>query len=59
MVENTNELFYTSDKAAELLGLSERVMIEKLRTGVIKGYKKYKWYILHSDLIKYIKSDKE
>lgn len=59
MVENTNELFYTAERAAELLGLSERVVTEKLKGGIIKGYKKSKWYIFHSDLIKYIKSDKD
>ncbi len=59
MVENTNELFYTAERAAELLGLSERVVTEKLKGGIIKGYKKSKWYVLHSDILEYIKSNKD
>jgi uncharacterized protein (UPF0254 family) len=60
MAENTNNIIYTSETAAELLKCSERVLKEKLKVGIIKGYKKMnKWYTLHSHLIAYLESDKD
>jgi|JI10StandDraft_1071094.scaffolds.fasta_scaffold422292_3 hypothetical protein len=53
------DIIYTAESAAQLLGLSERVVLEKFRGGIIKAYKKYKWYTLHSHIVDYIKSNKE
>ena len=48
--------FYTVDGVADKLGLSKRKVLEKLNAGEIKGYKKGRfWYVLHSDLLDYIK----
>lgn len=48
--------FYTVPEAAKLLGISERVLRDKLKSGVIKGYKFLgKWFIFKEDLAKAIK----
>ncbi|MFY7787198.1 MAG: helix-turn-helix domain-containing protein [Thermoflexibacteraceae bacterium] len=40
-----------------MLGITERTLSEKLRSGEIKGYKKNRqWYCLYNDLVEYIKS---
>ena len=59
MACNCIDIIYTAESAAQLLGLSERVVLEKFRGGIIKTYKKYKWYTLHSHIVDYIKSNKE
>jgi excisionase family DNA binding protein len=52
------ETIYTIETAAELLKCNPRVLRENVRTGVIKGHKKIgKWYLLHSDIVKFIASD--
>lgn len=49
-------IFYTAEKAADQLGISVRVLRDKLNSGEIKGYKKMgKWFVFHSDLVKFIK----
>ena len=48
--------FYTVDEAAELLNSSSRTVRVLIKTGQLKAYYKLrKYYILHSDLINYIK----
>lgn len=52
------EQVYTIETAAELLKCNDRVLRENVRSGLIKGYKKLgKWYLLHSDIIKFITSE--
>jgi len=54
-----NENIYTVEKAAELLGLSDRVIRELAAAGELKGYKKNgRWFFLHSDILDYIKNEK-
>ena len=51
------EQIYTVEKAAELLGLSDRIIRELANGGELKGYKKNgRWFFLHSDLVAYIKA---
>jgi len=48
---------YTAEKVAEILNAHIRTIRKKLKAGSLKGYKKMgKWYVLHSDLIAFIKS---
>jgi len=52
-----NEKIYTVDTACDLLGVKPNTLRKELRKGKIKGHKKLnKWFILHSDVIEYIKS---
>jgi len=51
---------YTVEKAAELLGLSDRIIRELANSEELKGYKKNgRWFFLHSDLVAYIKKPDE
>lgn len=53
-----NENIYTVEQVAEKLNTHIQTVRSLLNKGEIKGYKKLrKWYILHSDLLKYIKSE--
>lgn len=55
---NLDDEFYTIELASEKLGMSERALREKISSGEIKGYKKGKrYYLLHSDILKYITND--
>lgn len=48
--------FYTTEEAAELLGSSVQTVRALIKTGQLKAYYKLrKYYILHTDLINYIK----
>jgi hypothetical protein len=48
---------YTMARAAKLLGSNQRSVADKCRSGELKAYRKFnKWYILHSDLIAFLKS---
>lgn len=48
---------YTAENAAALLNCNVRTLRKKLSDKTIKGYKKLnKWYLLHSDIIEFIKS---
>lgn len=48
---------YTAESAAALLNCNVRTLRKKLKDKTIKGYKKLgKWYLLHSDIIAYLKS---
>ena len=47
---------YTLEQAAEALNANTQVLRKKIKEGEIKAYKRLrKWYILHSDLVEYIK----
>jgi hypothetical protein len=51
--------FYTLSEAAAKLGCNERVLAEKLRAGDVVGHKRLgKWYILHADLVEFIRAGK-
>lgn len=47
---------YTVEKLAAYLGCSDRIILEALRAGTLKGHKfAKKWYVLHSELVNFIK----
>lgn len=55
-----NDTFYTVEQAATLLGISERVLRDKINKGEIKASKKFgRWYVFHADLAKAIKSNQD
>lgn len=55
---NINEKIYTVASACDLLEITPNTLRKELRKGKIKGYKKLnKWYILHNNLLEYIKSE--
>ena len=48
--------FYTTEEAAELLKSNVQTVRSLIKTGQLKAYYKLrKYYILHTDLINYIK----
>ena len=50
------EQIYTTQKVADLLESNPRTIQGLCREGQLNAYKKLnKWFILHSDLIEYIK----
>ena len=52
-----NENIYTVEQVMEILKVGERTILDALRDGSLKGYKKLRrWYVLHSDLITFIKA---
>ena len=52
------EEILTSDRVAEILDVSKRVIEDKLRSKEMKGYKKFnKWYVLKSELIEFLRSE--
>lgn len=52
------ENFYTTEKVAELTGFTERYVRDRISDGSLKAYKTgRKWFILHSDLVIFIKSE--
>jgi len=51
--------FYTVEEACALLSVSKRSLEDELRSGNIKASKRFaRWYILHTDLVAYIKAGK-
>lgn len=51
------DTIYTSQKVAEILDSNKRTVQNLCRNGDLKGYKKLnKWFVLHSDLINFLKS---
>ncbi len=47
----------TLERAAMILDCNERILNERLKNGEIRAYKRARrWYILHEDLIAWIKS---
>lgn len=51
-----DDKIYTLEQAAEVLNANVQVLRKKIKGGEIKAYKRLrKWYILHSDLVEYIK----
>ena len=57
MVDND---FYTLEKAALKLEVTERYIRDQIANGELKAFKRGKrFYILHSDLVKFIESGKE
>ncbi|MBL7815931.1 MAG: helix-turn-helix domain-containing protein [Saprospiraceae bacterium] len=52
--------FYTLEKAAEKLEVTERYVRDQIANGSLKAYKRGKrFYILHSDLIDFIRNGKD
>jgi excisionase family DNA binding protein len=52
------EQFYTIEQVAERLNCNPRTARDLIKENKLKGYKKLrKWYVLHSDLLEYIKSE--
>jgi hypothetical protein len=52
------ENFYTVEKAAIILNCSEVMIRELIKTEQLKAFKKMrKWYIMHDDIINYLKSE--
>ena len=55
----TND-FYTLEKAALKLEVTERYVRDQIGSGELKAFKRGKrFYILHTDLIKFIESGKD
>lgn len=51
-----NEEFYTVEQVAEKLNCHPRTVRELIKGNELKAAKKLrKWYVLHSDLLEYIK----
>ena len=47
--------FYTVEQLAIKLNVQDRTIADALRSGEMKGYKKFrKWYVLHEDVIKFL-----
>lgn len=47
-----------AEKVASLLGASKKVIERELREGKMQGYKRLnKWFVLKSDLIRYIREE--
>ncbi len=52
----SDDKIYTLEQAAEALSANVQILRKKIKEGEIKAYKRLrKWYILHSDLVAYIK----
>jgi excisionase family DNA binding protein len=56
-LKNQNmENILTLENASKILGLKERTLAEKVRSGEIPAYRKFgKWYILQIELVEFIK----
>jgi len=53
----TPSTIYTLQQAADVLGMHERTLLDRLRTGEIKASKQAgRWYILHSSLVEWVES---
>jgi excisionase family DNA binding protein len=47
--------FYTVEQLAIKLNVQDRTIADALRSGEMKGYKKFrKWYVLHEDVIQFL-----
>jgi hypothetical protein len=54
------EKFYTVEAAAELLNSNIQSVRRLINSDKLKGFKKLgKWYIFHSDILEYLKSDND
>ena len=50
------EEIFDAEKVAEILNSSKKVIERELREGKMTGYKRLnKWFVLKSDLVKYIR----
>lgn len=50
--------FYNVEQTSIKTGFSERYIRERLNDGSLKGFKTgRKWFILHADLLEFIKSE--
>ncbi len=57
VMQPVTEAIYTLDKVSALLGMEERAVASKLKSGELKGRKKgRRWYVLHSDILNYLNS---
>ena len=55
-----NEKIYTIESASDMLGCTVRYLRDKIKAKEVKAYKKGKrYYLLHSDIINFIKSGKQ
>jgi len=53
--EVTKQDFYTVEQLAIKFNVQDRTIADALRSGEIKGYKKFrKWYVLHEDVIEFL-----
>ena len=49
---------YTLTELMEVLQVGERTLLDALRDGSLKGYKKFRrWYVFHADLEAFIKAE--
>ena len=49
---------YTTEQLSKKLGVSNRAIQDNIREGKLKAYKKFRtWFVLHSDLIDFIKRE--
>ena len=62
--ENDNIVFvgkqdvYTVEQLALKLNVKERTIADTLRSGKLKGYKKFRrWYVLHDDLMNFLTTE--
>ena len=52
--------FYTLEKVAEKLEVTERYVRDQIANGELKAFKRGKrFYVLHTDLIKFIENGKD
>jgi excisionase family DNA binding protein len=52
--------FYTLEKASDKLEVTERYVRDQIANGELKAFKRGKrFYILHSDLIEFVKTGKD
>ena len=52
-----SDKIYTVETAAEYLTIGTRKLTDTIRAGELTAYKKFnRWYILHSDIVEFIKS---
>ena len=49
---------YTVEQLALKLNVKERTIADALRSGKLKGYKKFRrWYVLHDDLMNFLTTE--
>ena len=55
--QNNQKEIYTTSNLAELFQVSERTILEHIRSNELKAYKRFKkWYVKHSDLLDFLTS---
>lgn len=53
-MKNEREI-YTVEQVANLLSVTERTILDSIRSSELKAYKRFKrWYIKHSDVMEFI-----